>query len=70
MYTKEPLNNDFPKGTDVTSCFADYPFRLTGHQIKDCTLQGDTIQYMSPIKQIFKALMIAPQTGNHRFQSA
>lgn len=68
IYTEEALNNDFPKDANVTSCFQDYPARLTRYQIKDCTNQGDTIQYVNSVNQIFKALLVTPQTGTHSFR--
>lgn len=68
IYTEEPFNNDFQKEADVTSCFQDYPARLTKYQIRDCTNQGDTIQYVTPVNQIFKALLVTPQAGTHSFR--
>ena len=68
IYTEEPFNNDFQKEADVTSCFQDYPARLTKYQIRDYTNQGDTIQYVTPVNQIFKALLVTPQAGTHSFR--
>lgn len=67
IYTEETFNEEFPKGANVTSCFQDYPISLTRYQINDITGQQDTIKYMKPVNQIFKALTTIPQPGIHRF---
>ncbi|WP_321438352.1 DUF5034 domain-containing protein [uncultured Bacteroides sp.] len=60
------LNQDYPVGADVTTCFKNYP-RSTEQQILDSTQKGDTIDVMYGSK-IYLALLTIPQAGSHSFR--
>lgn len=65
IYTEQPLNKECPEGSEVTSCFQDYPVRLTPNHI----MQDGSIYYFeSAINQIFKALNAEVYPGTHRFR--
>lgn len=64
--TVNTLNQDYPVGADVTTCFKNYP-RTVEQNIGDSTQKGDTINVMYGNK-IYLALRTTPQAGTHSFR--
>jgi len=64
--TVNALNQDYPAGADVTTCFKNYPGQ-TELQIWDSTQKGDTIDVITGSK-IYLALRTIPKAGSHSFR--
>jgi len=64
--TVNALNQDYPAGADIRTCFENYP-RMVEQGIGDYTQKGDTIDLMTGSK-IYLALRTIPQAGLHSFK--
>jgi hypothetical protein len=64
--TVNTLNQDYPAGADIRTCFENYP-RTVEQGIGDYTQKGDTIDIMTGSK-IYLALRTIPQAGLHSFK--
>lgn len=68
IFTETALTEEFPAGTDVTSCFYDYPKTVNQYQQTDYTARGGVIWHVDKTNRIYKALMTIPQAGKYRFR--
>jgi len=64
--TVNALNQNYPVGADITTCFKNYPGQ-TEQQIWSTAQKGDTINVMYGNK-IYLALRTTPQAGTHSFR--
>lgn len=68
IFTETTFNGTYSQGSDVTSCFFNYPLYIDKYQCTDYTAQGGSISYVDETNRIYKALMIIPQPGEYRFR--
>lgn len=68
IFTVTDFNEKFPKGSDVTSCFSEYPKQIDTYQRADYTAQGGVISSVDKTNRIYKALMTIPAPGEYCFR--
>lgn len=68
IFTDSAFNENFPAGSEITSCFYNYPKTISDNQQSDYTANGQAISYVEQINQMYKALLTVPQPGEYRFR--